>query len=91
MAGNPTFDTGKVFEVNIGVWRSMSGHVGTVEDDRDHVGVENFPELFSHIIFTEGVFQREIKLRNRGYISKFTQFKKQLQTKWTLWSLNFGC
>ena len=48
----------------------MSCHVGTIEDDRDDVGVENFPELFSYILFTEGVFQGEVKLRSRPYMKK---------------------
>ena len=62
-----TFYTWEVFEVYIGVWRSLSRHVFTIEKHGDDVVVEKFPELFSHILFTEGVFQGKIKLRIRGY------------------------
>ena len=58
-----TFETWEVFEVYIGMWRSLSGHVFTIEKHGDNIVVQEFPELLSHILFTEGVFQGKIKLR----------------------------
>jgi hypothetical protein len=45
------------------VFRSNVAHVGTVENNRDDIIVENLPELLSDIVCTQRVFQGKIKLK----------------------------
>ena len=62
-----TFYAVEIFKINIGILGSNVGHVGTIENHRYHVVLQNFPELLCHVVRTQGVFQRQVELKISKY------------------------
>ena len=47
----------EIFKVDVGVFGSNVGHVGTIEDYGDHVVIQDLPELLRHVVRAQGVLQ----------------------------------
>ena len=47
----------EIFKVDVGVFGSNVGHVGTIQHDGDHVVIQDLPELLRHVVRAQRVLQ----------------------------------